>query len=207
MTRKEIATHLKREFNRTRIERKLKYLLPKLKRAGKTSFTLMQKVGNNTTFTVYLYRITKNGVIDYVAGVWFTNENGLCYVSVGDEKVNFYNQHLFERYAEHHLKNSSLSIKQSAQQFFEKYSIGVSYIRDEVAINIHETETHLNDGFMLGYSDFENAITVQNTFISTDMLKDAQLKRFAETEGLRDLLADKDNLFTWSPSPTGIVKF
>lgn len=197
MSRREIAIHLRSEFrnNRPRVESKVSHVVKKVVRLKKSTHTFNQRLGNNTVFTIYLYGVTAK-MAAYFCGVWFRNANGLCFAAVGtDGIVSFYNQHLFERYAERHLHNSSLSVQAASSHFFQHYTVCLSEQREKVADKVYEIETHIHGGFMLGYHDSENAISVHNTFVSVDLLSKQQLKRFASTEGIRDLLANADDEF------------
>lgn len=195
MTRKEIAAHLSAECrsNKKRIETKAGIVAKKMLRAQKKIYTYQQRVGSNTLLTIYIYGIDDRGV-DYAVGSWFKSDKGLCWASVGQNEVNFYSAHFFQRYAERYLMKS-IDVYGAAKKFYSEFQVSMGHNTEEIAEGIYKAQLPLSDGGLaLGFNDRVNNIVVYNTYVSREMLGSKQI---SDVEDDRELNETLQNLGTF----------
>jgi hypothetical protein len=190
MTRKEIALHLRSEVhnNEERIKTKVALVAKKMRKAKKKIHVYQQRVGSNTLLTIYIYGIDDKGV-DYAVGCWFRSDKGLCWATSGLlNDVAFYTNHFFQRYAERYLKKS-ISIQDSAQEFYREYKPTMARQTEEIAKGVYKMQLPLIvGGLALGVRDRTNNIIMYNTYVSPDTLYGQQINDIETDRELNEAL-------------------
>lgn len=172
--------------NEKRIASKVESVAKRVRRAGKKVYTYQQTIGSNTRLTIYMYRISKTG-LNYIVGCWYHSPKGLCWVSVGENQVNFYISHFFHRYAERFLKKD-ISVFESALEFYSQYEANDIRQIKKRDNDLYEIQTPLHGGLGLGVSDETNCIVIYNTCITEEMLREDQVRNIEDDKELDDAL-------------------
>lgn len=149
-----------------------------MQKAGRKVHAYHQTIGSNTCVTIYTYGIDKEGV-DYAVGCWYRSGKGLCWVSVGQNDVNFYIAHFFHRYAERFLKKE-MGVLESAMEFYRQYQISAIRRVKKRNDDLYEIQTRLQGGLALGVNDVSNGVVIYNTCVTDEMLRVDQVSNIED---------------------------